>query len=48
MANVATLNPSSNQIIVTLESDANVADIKKVLKMFRGVASVKVLKSIKS
>lgn len=44
MANVATLNPSSNQIIVTLESDAVIADIKKALKLIRGVASVKVQK----
>lgn len=44
MANVSTLNPSSNQIIVTLESGAVIADIKKALKLIRGVASVKVQK----
>ena len=36
MANVATLTPSPNQIIVTLEPDAIIAD----LKLMRGVASV--------
>ena len=41
MANTATLTPTSNQIIVTLESDAIIADIKKALKLIRGVASVR-------
>ena len=41
MANVATLTPSSNQIIVTLESGAIIADIKKALRMIRGIASVR-------
>lgn len=41
MANAATLTPSSNQIIVTLESGAIIADIKKALKLIRGVASVR-------
>lgn len=44
MANVATYTPSPNQIIVTLEPDAIIADLKKTLKMIRGVASVKVQK----
>ena len=41
MANATTLTPSSNQIIVTLESGAIIADIKKALKLIRGVASVR-------
>ena len=41
MANVATSLPSSTQMIVTLEADAMVADIKKALKLIRGVASVR-------
>lgn len=41
MANTATLTPSSNQIIVTLESGAIIADIKKALKLIRGIASVR-------
>lgn len=44
MANVATLSPSPNQIFVTLEPDAIVADIKKALKLMRGVASVRTVK----
>ena len=44
MANVATLSSSPNQIIVTLEPDAIVADIKKALKLIRGVASVRMVK----
>lgn len=44
MANVATLSPSPNQIIVTLEPDAIVADIKKAMKLMRGVASVRTAK----
>lgn len=40
MANVATLSPSPNQIIVTLEPGAIVADLKKAMKLMRGVASV--------
>ena len=41
MANIATLTPPSNQIIVTLESGAIIADIKKALRMIRGIASVR-------
>ena len=41
MANVATTTPSSPQMIVTLEAGAMVADIKKALKLIRGVASVR-------
>jgi hypothetical protein len=44
MANVATFTPSPNQIIVTLEPDAIIADLKKAMKLMRGVASVKVQK----
>ena len=44
MANVATYTPSPNQIIVTLEPDAIIADLKKAMKLMRGVASVKVQK----
>ncbi|MBQ6064078.1 MAG: hypothetical protein IJK87_10705 [Prevotella sp.] len=33
------------QMIVTLEDNAMVADIKKALKMIRGVASVKMVKT---
>lgn len=44
MANVASLSPSPNQIIVTLEPDAIVADIKKAMKLMRGVASVRATK----
>jgi len=44
MANVAAYTPSSNQIIVTLEPDAIIADLKKTLKMIRGVASVRATK----
>ena len=41
MAHAATLSSTSPQIIVTLEADAMVADIKKALKLIRGVASVR-------
>ena len=41
MANTGSLTPTSNQIIVTLESDAIIADIKKALRMIRGIASVR-------
>ena len=44
MANVATFTPSPNQIIVTLEPNAIIADLKKAMKLMRGVASVKVQK----
>lgn len=44
MANVASLSPSPNQIIVTLEPGVIVADIKKTLKLIRGVASVHTIK----
>ena len=44
MANVTTYTPSPNQIIVTLEPDAIIADLKKAMKLMRGVASVKVQK----
>ena len=44
MANVATYTPSPNQIIVTLEPNAIIADLKKAMKLMRGVASVKVQK----
>ena len=33
--------PQTSQIIVTLEDNALVADIKRALKMIRGVASVR-------
>ena len=41
MANIATITPSSPQMIVTLEAGAMVADIKKALKLIRGIASVR-------
>ena len=41
MANAATITPSSPKMIVTLEAGAMVADIKKALKLIRGVASVR-------
>ena len=44
MANVATSTPSPKHIIVTLEPDAIIADLKKAMKLMRGVASVKVQK----
>ena len=33
--------PQTSQMIVTLESDAVVADIRKALKMIRGISSVR-------
>ena len=36
-----TLTPPSTQMIITLEDNAVVADIKKALKMIRGIASVR-------
>ena len=44
MANAATYTSSPNQIIVTLEPDAIIADLKKALKLMRGVASVRTAK----
>jgi len=41
MANATTLTPSPTQMIVTLETGAVVADIKKALKLIRGIASVR-------
>lgn len=41
MADAATIKTSPPQMIVTLEADAMVADIKKALKLIRGVASVR-------
>ena len=37
----ATLNSKPVQMIVTLEDNALIADIKKALKLLRGVASVR-------
>ena len=42
MANTAIYSTSSKQMIITLEDNAMVADIKKALKLMRGVASVRV------
>ena len=42
MANTAIYSTSSKQMIITLEDNAMVADIKKALKLIRGVASVRV------
>ena len=36
--------PQSTQIIVTLDDNAMVSDIKKAMKLIRGVVSVKVAK----
>ena len=36
--------PQSTQIIVTLDNNAMVSDIKKAIKLIRGVVSVKVIK----
>lgn len=36
-----TLTPPSIQMIITLEDNAMVADIKKALKLIRGIASVR-------
>ena len=44
MANAANYTPSPNQIVVTLEPDANTAAIKKSKKLMRGVASVRATK----
>ena len=41
MENAAVITPSSPQMIVTLEAGAMVADIKKAMKLIRGVASVR-------
>ena len=38
---VTTSISSSNQMIVTLEDNAMIADIKRALKLIRGVASVR-------
>ena len=40
MASTATLKPA--QMIITLEDNALIADIKKSLKLIRGMASVRV------
>ena len=37
-----TLMPQTTQIIVTLDDNALVADIKRALKLIRGIASVRV------
>ena len=37
----ATLIPRTTQMIVTLEDNALVADIKRALKLIRGIASVR-------
>ena len=42
--NVTTTLPQSTQIIVTLDDNAMVSDIKKAIKLIRGVVSVKVIK----
>ena len=41
MANTGTLTSSSTQMIITLEDNALVADIKRALKLIRGIASVR-------
>ena len=41
MASTATLNTSPTQMIITLEDNALVADIKRALKLIRGIASVR-------
>ena len=41
MANTGTLTSSSTQMIITLEDNALVADIKLALKLIRGIASVR-------
>lgn len=41
----ATINSNQAQMVVTLEDNALISDIKKALKMIRGVASVRVTKS---
>ena len=37
----ATLTPQTTQMIVTLEDNAMVAEIRKALKLIRGIASVR-------
>ena len=39
---MATTIPNSPQMIITLEDNALIADIKKALKLIRGIASVRV------
>ena len=39
---MATTIPKSPQMIITLEDNALVADIKRALKLIRGIASVRV------
>ena len=39
---MATSVPKPAQLIITLEDDALIADIKKALKLIRGVTSVRV------
>jgi len=39
--NATTLTPPSTQMIITLEDNAMVAEIKKALKLIRGIASVR-------
>ena len=39
---MSTSIPKQTQVIITLEDDALIADIKKALKLIRGVASVRV------
>lgn len=41
MANSAFLTQTPAQMIITLEDNAMVADIKRALKMIRGIASVR-------
>ena len=41
MANTGTLTSSSTQMIITLEDNALVTDIKRALKLIRGIASVR-------
>ena len=43
MANTGTLTSSSTQMIITLEDNALVADIKRALKLIRGIASVRLV-----
>jgi hypothetical protein len=41
---IAATLPQSTQIIVTLDDNAMVSDIKKAMKLIRGVVSVKLIK----
>ena len=41
MANTGTLTSSPTQMIITLEDNALVADIKRALKLIRGIATVR-------